>query len=214
MSTLVQIFNEWITLADAHELLGTCSPAKDIEVQGYIDSLDALILAYLQRDLRHAEYSEIKFRPEGSFIRLNNWPVINITSITSDGSTISESEFDIDTNLGIMYYNNEGLSFTGAQPKKITVQYISGYPIMPPELVTMYKTLLTDLNDAGGSAAADATGEIKKVSLVGVAAVEFDTGGSSVSYSGVDRLTGVPEELKPYVGLLNRYRSDVTMGIV
>jgi hypothetical protein len=212
--SLVTAFNQWITLAAAHILLGTNSPADDASVQAMIDSIDAMILGYLQRDLRHAEYLEITFRPTGSYISLNNWPVISITTITSEGSAVAETEFDIDTNIGLMYYNAEGLTFTGIQPKDITVQYISGYTTLPPELVVMFNTLLVNRSEAGGSAAVADTGAIKKVSLVGVAAVEFDTGTSSVAYSGVDRLTGVPEELKPYVGLLDRYRSDRTMGVI
>ena len=214
--SLITAFNEWMTLSDAHDLLGTLSPANDVEVQGMIDALDAMILAYLQRDLRHAEYSQIFFRPEGSFLSLDNFPVISITSVDSDGAAVPtpDDDFDIDYGLGLMHYSGEGIAFTGSQPKRITVQYISGFTTLPLELQVMFNTLLTARYEAGGTAETGGTGDIKKVSLVGVAAVEFDTGGSSVAYTGVDRLTGVPEELKPYVGLLDRYRSDRTMGVI
>ncbi len=212
MST-IQCFNEWITLADAHILLGTTSPTDDVSVQAMIDSVDATLVNYLGRNLKHCEHKDITFRPEGSFVKVNNWPIISITSITSEGSAIAESEFDIYEDLGIFYYNANGLAFNGSQPKDITIQYISGYDPLPQELLTIFNTLLSALYDAGGTSASS-TGEIKKVSLVGVAAVEFDTGGSSVAYSGVDRQAGVPESLKPYVGTLDRYRSDLTMGII
>jgi len=211
--SLIQTFNEWITLADAHELLGTASTGDDIEVSGMIADIDAMILSYLHRDLRHCEYSEITFRPEGSFFSVYHWPILTITSITSDGTAVPETDMDIDTDKGLLYFTDEGLTFTGTQPTKVVVQYTCGYDPLPLELQVMFRTLLVERNDASGSAAANSTGEIKKVSLVGVAAVEFDTGGS-VAYSGVDRLSGVPEELRPYVGLLDRYRSDKTMGIV
>lgn len=212
--SLIQTFNDWITLADAHELLGTDSPAKDVEVQGMIDAIDAMITSYLGRNLKHCEHSETTFRPEGSFLSLNNWPLISFTSITVDGSSVAEDNFDIDMGLGMMYWLLTSPVFSSDQPANVVVQYIAGYETLPPELVVMFNTLLTARYAVGGSAESTSTGEIKKVSLVGVAAVEFDTGGSAVAYSGVDRLTGVPEELKPYVGLLDKYRSDFTMGIV
>jgi len=212
----IQLFNDWITLPDAHELLGTNSPADDASIQSMIYSLGAMITSYLGRELRHAEFSEIFFRPEGQYLSVDNWPIISITSIDNDGTAVADpdADFDIDYSIGMLHYSNEGLSFTGTQPKRITVQYISGYTALPEELVVMFNTLLVNRNDAGGGAAEGGTGEIKKVSLTGVAAVEFATSGSQVSYSGVDRLSGVPEELKPYVGLINKYRSDETMGIV
>lgn len=210
MST-IQCFNSWISLADAHTLLGTTPDAggpEDIRVQGMIDDIDALITAYLQRNLKHCEHSEITYRPEGSFLSLNNWPIISFTTITVDGLVIAETDFEIDLDLGLMYYADESVAFGGSQPKKITVQYEAGHDPLPRELVVMFNTLLTDRNTASSGS----TGDIKKVSLVGVAAVEFDTGG--VSYSGVDKLSGVPEELKPFVGIIDRYRSNKTMGIV
>jgi len=214
--SLIQVFNEWITLADAHTLLGTISPGDDTEVQGMIDAIDAMILAYLQRDLRHAEYSQILFRPEGSFLSLNNWPIISIESVDNDGIAVPtpDDDFDIDYDLGLMHYSGEGISFTGTQPKRITVQYISGYTTIPLELQVMFNTVLTDRYAAGVAAGATELGEIKKVSMVDLGTVEFGTSGSAVSYTGVDRLTGVPEELKAYVGLLDRYKSDRAIGII
>lgn len=211
MST-IQCFNNWIDLADAHTLLGTTSPGDDDQVQSEIDSLDAMIVNYLSRNLKHCEHNDIFFRPEGSFIRVRNWPILAITSITSEGSVVPETEFDIDTNLGIFYYSLSGLSFNGLQPKDIIIQYESGYDPIPAELITIFNTMLVDLHSAGGSAPA-ASGEIKKVALVGVASVEFDTS-SAVSYSGVDRQQGVPEAMKAYVGTFDKYKSDETMGIV
>lgn len=213
---LIQLFNDWITLPDAHELLGTNSPADDEAVQGMIDSIAAMITSYLERELRHAEFSRIFFRPEGPWVMVDHWPIISIESADNDGTAIADPDvdFEIDYDTGIMYFSNEGLTFTGTQPKRLTVQYISGFTVLPQELVVMFNTLLTNRNDAGGGAAEGGTGEIKKVSLTGVAAVEFATTGSQVSYSGVDRLSGVPEELKPYVGLLNKYRSDRSMGVI
>jgi len=213
---IIQCFNEWITLADAHVLLGTTPDggAEDIRVQGMIDDIDAMITVYLQRNLKHCEYSEVTFRPNGSFLSLNNWPIISFTSITVDGLVIAETDFEIDMDLGLLYYADQSIAFGGSQPKNITVQYIAGYILMPKELVVMFNTLLTERNVSGGAASAGGTGAIKKVSLVGVAAVEFDTGGSSVAYSGIDRSLGVPEELKPFVGLIDRYRSDRTIGVI
>lgn len=213
----IQCFNEWITLADAHTLLGTTPDAggpEDIRVQGMIDSIDAMIVAYLNRNLKHCEHSETFLRPTGSFINLKNWPLVSITSITTDGTVTSETDFEIDEDLSILHWTSDGLTWTGVQPKTVVIQYESGLDPMPYELVTMFNTLLQDREDAGGSASTGGVGDIKKVSLTGVAAVEFDTGGSSVSYSGVDRSTGVPEELKPYVGLLDKYRGDEVMGVI
>lgn len=215
MATL-QCFNEWITLADAHTLLGTTSPADDVLVQGMIDDIDALLVAYLKRNLKSCEHSEVKFKPTGPFIKVGNWPITTLTSVTVDGTAIAtpENDFDIDEDLGMLYFRSDGLTFDATQPKEIVIVYEGGYDPPPLELQVMFRTLLSDRHAAGGAAPSGGVGEIKKVSLTGVAAVEFATTGTAVSYQGVDRLSGVPEELKPYVGLLDKYRSDELIGIV
>lgn len=210
--SLISVNNEWITLAAAHELLGTASTGDDTTVQGMIDDINAMILAYLKRDLRDCEYSDTIFKPQGSYLALNHWPIQSIVSILNDGVSVPEADMDIDTQLGLLYFKTDGISFTGAQPTKVVVQYTSGYDPIPLELQVMFRTLLQERYEGSGNASASSTGEIKKVSLVGVAAVEFENSG--ISYQGVDRLTAVPEELKPYVGLLDRYRSDRTMGVI
>lgn len=212
--SIVTTFNQWITLADAHVLLGTDSPADDVSVQFMIDSIDQMIAAYLGRELKHCEHLENTFRPEGSFLELDQFPVISFTTITSDGTAAAESDFAIDFALGLMYWLETSLVFTATQPTNVEIQYVAGYPTLPAELIVMFNTLLVDRHAAGGTSAVADTGEIKKVSLVGVAAVEFATSGSSVQYTGIDRTTGVPEELKPYVGLLDVYRSNKQMGVI
>lgn len=212
----IQCFNQWITLADAHVLLGTTPDAggpEDIRVQGMIDSLDALLTAYLYRNLKHCEHSETFFRPTGSFIKLKNWPLVAITSITTDGTVTSETDYEIDEDLSICHFTSAGLTFTGVQPKTVVIQYESGYDPLPLELVTVFETLLVARAAAGGAAATGGAGEIKKVNMVGIGAVEFYDTSSGVSYTGVDQQTGVPEELKAHVGTLDRYRGDQTMGV-
>ena len=211
--SIVTAFNQWITLADAHELLGTNSPADDISVQSMIDSIDQMIASYLGRELKHCEHLETTFRPEGSYLELDQFPVISFTTITSDGSAAAESDFAIDFALGLMYWLETSLVFTATQPTNVVIQYIAGYTTLPAELVVVFNTLLTTRYEAGGSSATADAGDIKKVSMVGVGSVEYAPAGG-VQYSGVDRTTGVPEELKPYVGLLDVYRSNKRMGVV
>lgn len=199
--------SQWIDIDDAMQMLGTND--EDV-VQALIYEISALITAYLGRNLLWCTHTDLFFRPRGK-LYLENYPVLDWHSMRFDGTRAVEGVYEMDSQLGVIvkgcYSTYDPYVYCG----KVTVNYDAGYVVPPLELQSMFRAILVDYYNSGGSTQGS-VGSIKKVSLTGVAAVEFNTTG--ISYSGVDRQQGVPNVLKNYTGLLDRYKSDRTMGVI
>lgn len=201
---------EWISLADAMTMLEAQVGEED-RVQTLIDEVTALIRLYLGRDLLDCTHTDKFFRPNTYTIQLSNWPVTLLTSIRQDGSRLNSANYEVDTQLGVVYNKCNTASTFKPCNGFITINYDAGY--IPPPLVlqSMFRALLADYYASGGSTEGS-VGSIKKVSLTGVAAVEFNNP-SGITYSGIDRQLGVPNALKQYVGILDPYRSNLVQVV-
>ena len=166
-----------------------------------------MIEGYLGRNMRDGDYEETLYRQEGRHLALSVWPVASITSITEDGTELTDYQLVPDVG---QIYRDCYAPYWDACGGNIVVEYRAGYATIPQELQQIFRELLDARYSAGGSTAS--SGIVIKVNLVGLGAVEFESGG--ISYSGVDRQLDVPEELRDYVGILDRYKSDRAMGVV
>ena len=203
-----QCHGEWIDIDVAMQMLG----ATDEEVvENLIAEVGALITAYLGRELLLCTHTDTFFRPGMDGLRLTNYPVTDWHSIRFDGVRGEMSAYDLNAQLGYIVKACSQPSDPYLYCGQVTVNYTAGYNSPPRELQSMFRALLVDYYSSGGSTEGS-VGSIKKVSLTGVAAVEFNSPG--ITYSGVDQQLGVPNALKQYTGLLDRYRSDITYGIV
>lgn len=209
MSTLTVVtqHNNWMDLRAAHEMLCTTPGPDDTVVQRIIDELTAMIEGYLGRNLRDGDYEETLYRQQGRHLTLSVWPVTSITSITEDG--VALSEYQLVPDIGQIYRDCYA-SYWDSCGGDIVVEYRAGYGTIPQELQQIFRELVEGRYSSGGSTASSST--VKKVNLVGLGAVEFESGG--ISYSGVDRQLDVPEELRDYVGILDRYKSDRSIGVI
>jgi hypothetical protein len=168
----------WITLTDAHTLLGTSSPGDDATVQGYIDTLSALIAGYLGRDLIPGTHVQTFFRPHGLILGLDNYPVDKLNSVKIDGQAQSLMNFTLDKAAGLIYLKACDQWFYSC--KEYEINYDGGMTPLPVELVQMFQQMLKDFHAAGGM-----------------------LGGSS----GGGAKVNVPAELEPFLALLDLYRA-------
>jgi len=199
---------EWISIDDAMALLE--APVDDTDfVQGLIDDITALFNSYLGRNLLECVHTDTFFRPRADYLELQNYPVHEIYSIRKSGARVGVGPFDIDYWLGQIFKGCYAQNFNPCNDS-YTVNYKAGYTEPPREVTSVFRGILGDYYAAGGSATGG-VGPIKKVSLTGVAMVEFQSSG--ITYSGVDQQLGVPEALKNYVGILDKYKSNRTMGV-
>lgn len=199
---------EWIDIDAAMQMLGTND--EDL-VQALIDEVGTLITAYLGRELLLCTHTDTFFRPKMGKLYLENWPVTDWHSMRFDGERAVEGAYEMDSQLGVIVKSCSSPLDPYLYCGKVTVNYDAGYSTPPRELQSMFRAILVDYYNAGGSTQGS-VGSIKKVSLTGVAMVEFNSPG--ITYSGVDQQLGVPNVLKQYTGMLDRYKSDRTMGVI
>jgi len=203
------ILGEWIDIDDAMTLLGADASQEDY-VQGLIWDIRDLLTAYCGRNLLLAVHTDTFFRPYLDYLELQHYPVAEIHSVRKSGTRVGTGPFDIDYWQGQIFRGCSTQNFNPCNDN-YTVNYTAGYAPPPREVQSVVRGILQGYYSAGGSATGG-VGDIKKVSLTGVAMVEFQTSG--ITYSGVDQQLGVPDALKPYVGILDRYKSNRTMGVV
>lgn len=201
---------KWIKLDDAMALLEAPANQEDA-VKLLIAEIAALINAYLGRNLLDCTHTDTFYRPDLGMLYLNNWPVTKLYSIRFDGVRGDLSSISIDSNRGIVYKPCDEPFAPNNYCGEVSVNYDAGFANPPAELGSMFRALLVDYYSSGGSAEGS-VGSVKKVSLTGVAAVEFNNPG--ITYTGVDQQLGVPNALKNYTGMLDRYKSDRVMGVI
>jgi hypothetical protein len=93
----------------------------------FIPYVDAAIKRYVGYDIEQATYTEVFDGAEQQDIFLRHIPIASITSVTEDGSTLTEgNESDY------VYYTNGRLRrivvrWSGIKPKNVSVTYVGGY---------------------------------------------------------------------------------------
>lgn len=206
----IECRGEWIDLEAAMTMLGAPSNQEET-VELLIAEIGALITAYLGRNLLDCTHTDTFFRPDLAAIYLNHWPVTKLYSIRYDGTRTDLNAISMNGNFGIIYKACDQPFNPNNYCGEMTVNYDAGFTTPPLELGSMFRAILSDYYSSGGSTEGS-VGSIKKVNLTGVAAVEFNSPG--ISYSGVDQQLGVPNVLKQYTGMLDRYKSDRVMGVI
>ena len=93
----------------------------------FIPYVDAAIKRYLGYDIEQATFTETFDGNEQKDIFLRHVPIASITSVTEDGSTLTEGN-----TKDYVYYDNGRLSriairWSGIKPKNVVVTYVGGY---------------------------------------------------------------------------------------
>lgn len=191
----------WITMNDAAALVGVTlpDPIEEAKITGIMADIAALITSFLGRNLEKGSHTEKIYHPNTRSVGLSNWPIISVASIKEDDRLQVISEFDVHKNSGIIYKDTRHAGyFLG----KYEIIYDAGFDPIPLELQAIFKTLFKDRYTSGGAAAGASGGNIKQVSLTGVAAVTFFDQSKDSSAQGS---ATVPVELIPFQAELLQY---------
>ena len=197
---------EWIDIDEAKTLLGTND--EDL-IERLIGEVASIIAGHTGRDLITCTHTDQFDDPYLHEIFLRNWPVTYWHSIRFDGVRATPGMFRLNTQLGIIYKGCNEPYNPNLYCGVMTVNYTAGYDPLPAELQYMFRSMLVDHYNARAGTSGT-VGPIKRVTADGMT-TEFAT---AVSYSGVDQQLGVPNLIKPYVGILDKYRSNDRIAVV
>lgn len=163
-----------------------------------------LIERYLGRKFESAAFTQESFQPNSNLFQLDNYPIETLTSINIDGSDLTDlSDYYLDKKIGTIHGD-----FTNGNV--YIISYTGGYTTVPAVINDALVLVVDDRYQAmlGASSA-----EVKDVTLFDFAKVSYDTstssGGSSISYSGVNSTGTLPEPLQNYLGMLDLYKSNI-----
>lgn len=187
----------WITLDEAKTRLGIdCTdPSHDTEIQSAIDYAIAIVEEYCLRQFDRQSYSDTFFMPSQNLF-LTNWPVVTVDEIDMDGEIIADATYKLDTVNGVVYFDS-GLSQLDGDVVKIT--YTAGYDPIPTVLLNATMDVMTSRYYSVDDDPSQ--GPVKMERIDGSVTVAYDT----------PRTTG-DGPLAPYIGVLQRYRSERTQG--
>lgn len=135
-----------LTLADAKMHLNISTPDNDVELQGMIDSTEAVIAGLIGPLASTSTTSVVDGR--GSVLVLPVTPVISLTSITgAAGDSVSVANLSV-IPPGIVAYNMMGTNDPGLfffPSRWYTVVYNAGRTTVPADLLLAIKELLRHL---------------------------------------------------------------------
>ncbi len=169
---------------------------SDAAVARSIRRVQTRIEGYLDRKLELQEHVENQFNVATPTLILRQWPVVLITSIDKDGTDIPLSDVKVQPNVGIIQHGNRLL-----WASDVEITYTAGYEHCPDDI----RLVLVDLAQAHINGELDITGtlasrRVKRDTVYGVAAIEYDT-------NMVDsRQIEFYPELGPYVRILEKYK--------
>ena len=189
------------TLSDVKTYLGVTTTTDDARLTLFVNWTEALIHAYLGRDLNSAEYTQLFYKPVTEALQLDNFPVASLTSITTDDILQTLTDFDLVIDIGTVY----GDFITG---NTVSIVYTGGYTTLPLPVVD---TLYAIIEDRYLEYKGESDAEVKDVTLFDFAKVSYDTSassGNSLTYTGVGSSGNVPQHLQDYLGVLDMYKSN------
>lgn len=113
-----------LLLSDVKEFLNKTDSGDDAEVQAMVDRAEAIIAARVGPLTEVTVTDEVHTGP-GPLV-LKRWPVISVSSATSDGAAVTD--LDLDEGPGVVYG-----SF-GSTRRGISVSYVAGRTSLPVDL--------------------------------------------------------------------------------
>lgn len=213
-------------LADVKTELGITVSTFDTTLERMIEAISQQIANYCRRTLhytRTADESEDLAGFNESNLTVSRAPIVSITSITLDGSTIDSDAYEIsDADAGLIY-REDGWVWTasfiittaperypGSEDKDYTVAYRGGYVTANQVVLdnTLTRNLPYDLEDAAiRMVAMRYLGQGRDLALasekIGQAAETYRAGASTSGSAA-----GIPDETR---AILDRYRRAVEL---
>jgi hypothetical protein len=135
------------TLADIKAMLGITDTASDVRLENLINRTSAMIAHYCDRVFTRSTYTAETYHGNNrQLLILRQWPVVSVTSVLANGSTLAATEYEVKTQdqaRGVIYKSNgwnqsityaSGLTLdTWASGRDYTVTYVAGY-YMPTDV--------------------------------------------------------------------------------
>ena len=200
-------------LATAKARLNIVGATQDAQVQAALDTTLDLIELYLDRKLMYAaESASFYYVGEGS-LQLPRYPIEQVVSVNFANNNQAISQYKLHKTAGLILFGGVMLG------DQVDVSYAGGYKTLPTDLewamFAAFDAVWQSSPAFGGTAGSglvQGTGEVKKVSLVGVGSVDFDVGATAV---GSTSSTGNPWGLLPgtVTAVLDRYRNTAPIGL-
>lgn len=207
------------TLATLLDELGLSGSSYDTRLERYVLQVSEAAAKYCDRPFRKTTYTEKLRGTQTARLVLPVRPIVSITSIVIDGTTLDSGEYSIeDAEAGIIYRAGGWLRFDNVVPwsvardpiagtakRDIVVTYIGGYVL--PNDATGTRNLPYDVEQAcimGVVSAFRQRGQDRNVSSKA-------TGDASISYRNPNTIVGVesigtlPTEA---LALLNAYKQE------
>lgn len=145
-----------VSLTDVKAHLNMTGSGNDTELQRFIDAAETAI-GHRVGPLTPESRVE-KHNGGSSVIVLRSPRAVSLTSIAyADGSTYSSSDYDLDTDTGVLYlaYGGTYSRYPGGQ-RNVTVAYQAGWSSLPADLVQAVKELVRHLWETQRGAATGA----------------------------------------------------------
>lgn len=115
----------FITLSEVKARVGITGTSEDTYLEGLISSVCQHVEFYIRRPVRWRKVTETILKPLPGNIVLSTRPVVAVTSLTIDGSTVGSQTYTLDGSSGIIYPTDDDIVFSDT--RKIVVVYRAGY---------------------------------------------------------------------------------------
>jgi hypothetical protein len=188
------------TLAQLKAALGISGTDQDALLTSALEQANGLIAGYIGADLSDTtERLETVFVPDGAtYAHLNVWPVIEVNTLTANGSPVTE--YSASLRSGALFFDYLP-GTAGRMGNEVLVAYRAGFAIVPADLQTVALNIASSIyNNGGVLGGAVATGEsaLKSLTMFDAMSMSFDT--TPASATTPDAL------LKTWSFLLDKYR--------
>lgn len=191
------------TLTEVKAYIGVTSPADDSYLTLVLAAVIQAVEQYCQRTFPQAEVTQ-KFvqMDDMDTFRLSRWPVISVSLVVANGSTLAAADYKLDQALGLLYLNSP-------RSGDFEFTYLGGYEPMPPmveyvineAVKTVYNNRDTDPEQ----------GPVKSERVDGAITLAYFAPEDYGSSEGGSSAT--PKILAPYANLLDTFRSESAFGV-
>lgn len=175
------------------------SPPTDEDIQLALDRYEGLIEGYTGRSFDQLTRCEQFFSAGPGPLQLSVYPIAEVLGLTVDGEDADPYSYPVHKATGMIAH---GGALYG---KHLVVSYTAGLYPAPHEVQTTLATLV-EAYLAGGYGGTNELSGAAKETVMGVASIDYGSGGQSFSEYG----TPYPE-LGPYTAVLEKYRDSGLM---
>lgn len=120
-----------VSLADAKAHLNITTTVYDEELRRFLGAATEMCESWVGRPLRRRTVSETHDGGR-TVLLLRQVPVISVTSVVEDGTTVSDYALDADN--GLLYRDDTGAATWAGERQDVTVAYVAGWTAPPADV--------------------------------------------------------------------------------